>query len=85
MATLMRCEIICFQGISDKVKFFIGYSGWEKGQLKNEIKANSWAVGHSDDQRVLEDTGEAFWKHSVVGLGEQYKPWIQYPKDPFLN
>ena len=81
----LRDYMLSEQNFADKVKFFIGYSGWGKGQLKDEIKANSWAVGHSDDQRVFEDAGEAFWKYTVVNLGEQYKPWIQFPKDPFLN
>ena len=81
----LRDYMLSEHNFADKVKFFIGYSGWGKGQLKDEIKANSWAVGHSDDQRVFEDAGEAFWKYTVVNLGEQYKPWIQFPKDPFLN
>ena len=81
----LRDYMLSEHNFADKVKFFIGYSGWGKGQLKDEIKANSWVVGHSDDQRVFEDAGEAFWKYTVVNLGEQYKPWIQFPKDPFLN
>ncbi len=71
--------------IADRVKFFLGYSGWEKGQLKNEIISNSWAVGLDDDEHVLGDNGEAYWKHSVVNLGGKYRQWIQFPKDPYLN
>ena len=56
----LRDYMLSGNSIHDKVKFFIGYSGWEKGQLKDEIKANSWAVGHADDQRVFEGFLEAF-------------------------
>lgn len=72
-------------GVADKVKFFIGYSGWQIDQLKNEIKSDSWAVGLPDDAKVLDDVDESFWKHSVAKLGKKYLPWIQYPKDPYLN
>lgn len=71
--------------ISDKVKFFIGYSGWEKHQLRREIKSNSWVVGRADDEHVLLHGDETFWKSSVVNLGEDFKSWIHYPKDLFLN
>ncbi len=71
--------------ISDKVKFFIGYSGWQAQQLKKEIKSNSWAVGMPDDEHVLNDSDESFWKHSVFKLGEKYRQWTQFPKDPYLN
>ncbi len=71
--------------VADKVKFFIGYSGWQIDQLKNEIKSDSWAVGLPDDAKVLDDVDESFWKHSVAKLGKKYLPWIQYPKDPYLN
>jgi putative AlgH/UPF0301 family transcriptional regulator len=28
----------------DQVRFFLGYSGWEKGQLKRELSENSWII-----------------------------------------
>ena len=40
----LRDYMLSEHNFADKVKFFIGYSGWGKGQLKDEIKANSWAV-----------------------------------------
>ena len=30
--------------VDGKVKFFLGYSGWQEGQLHNEIDQNSWVV-----------------------------------------
>ena len=29
---------------SNKIRFFLGYSGWEFGQLQGEIDADSWVV-----------------------------------------
>ncbi len=81
----LRDYMLSDRGFAGKVKFFIGCSAWEKRQLKDEIEADSWAVGRSDDHWVFEDVGEAFWKRTVATLGERYKPWIQFPKDPALN
>lgn len=39
-----------FEGIENKrlhpenARFFLGYSGWSKGQLEHEIELNSWLV-----------------------------------------
>lgn len=81
----LKNYIVSGNDIEGKVKFFIGYSGWEKGQLKNEIKSNSWVVGHSNDKGVFDEADEMFWNLSVRNLGEQYKQWTRFPKDPILN
>ena len=71
--------------IEGKVRFFLGYSGWQKGQLKDEILSNSWVVSHLSDSNVLQAEGEEFWKHTLKSLGSQYETWTKYPKDPYLN
>ena len=68
-----------------KVKFFLGYSGWTEGQLNHEIKRNSWAVSHITTDNILSADGEGYWKDSVELLGNDYKTWTKYPKDPYLN
>ena len=71
--------------VNDKVKFFLGYSGWSKGQLRREIGADSWVVSDLYKGNVMNAEGELFWKSSLMQLGSKYKAWINYPKDPFLN
>lgn len=71
--------------IEGKVKFFLGYSGWTKGQLHGEITKNSWVVSHATNRNLLIAEGEAFWKRSLESLGSQYETWTKYPKDPYLN
>lgn len=68
-----------------KVRFFLGYSGWTKDQLHNEISQNSWVVSHEQSNTLLRSDGEAFWKNSLSRLGGKYKTWINYPKDPYFN
>lgn len=72
--------------VEGKIKFFLGYSGWTKGQLGVEINGNSWLVSHeTQNQHMLLADGEAFWKSSLELLGKKYQTWTKFPKDPHLN
>ncbi len=71
--------------IEGKVKFFLGYSGWQKGQLHDEINKNSWVVSYASNRNVLLAEGEDFWRKTLESLGNQYKTWTKYPKEPSLN
>jgi putative transcriptional regulator len=70
--------------IEGKVKFFLGYSGWEKGQLGCEIEEDAWMVSHSLGNIMYADD-ETFWRRSLQVLGKKYKTWINFPKDPYMN
>ncbi len=72
----------------DKVKFFLGYSGWGKGQLMEEIKENSWIViKPSDDNELIFSKGssEDMWKRILEDMGGRYSMYSKYPEDPRLN
>ncbi len=71
--------------IEGKVKFFLGYSGWGKGQLNNEITQNSWVVSDDMQLDILQEEGEDCWKRALQSLGSKYETWTKYPKNPFLN
>jgi putative transcriptional regulator len=71
--------------VEGKIKFFLGYSGWTKNQLADEIKRDSWLVSTASVRKILLAESETFWKNSVEAMGGSYKHWINYPKDPLLN
>jgi len=71
--------------VHGKIKCFVGYSGWTKGQLAEEIKRDSWLVGSVSSDKLLTADGESFWKYTVEQIGGRYLTWINYPKDPLLN
>lgn len=77
--------IVAGNDVTGKVKFFIGYSGWQTDQLQKEIKDNSWVVGLPDDKNVFSNNVDTLWKHAVNNLGKKYHYWIHLPKDPYLN
>ena len=39
--------------ISECIRFFLGYSGWDSEQLSNEIRENTWLVSGEVDQPTL--------------------------------
>lgn len=77
--------IISGRPVEGAVKFFLGYSGWDKDQLNNEIEQNSWVVSKDSISNILRAENETFWKDSLNTLGGKYKNWINYPKEPYYN
>ncbi len=71
--------------IEGKVKFFLGYSGWSEAQLIREAQVDSWLVSNSSNNDILLADGESYWRNSIELLGDQYKSWVNYPKNPELN
>ncbi|MDR3194346.1 MAG: YqgE/AlgH family protein [Tannerella sp.] len=67
------------------VKFFLGYAGWESNQLNTEITHNSWLVSSSSHKSILLAEDDSYWNHTVERLGNPYRTWTNYPKDPELN
>jgi putative transcriptional regulator len=71
--------------VTGKIKFFLGYSGWTKSQLVEEINQDSWLVSQTSHRQIMYAEDEMFWKHAVELVGGPYLTWINYPKDPLLN
>ncbi len=69
----------------DQVKFFIGYSGWEKGQLTREMREKSWIVSQPSESMVLSNHPENMWRSTLRKMGNDYAIWSNYPADPILN
>jgi putative transcriptional regulator len=70
----------------NRIKFFIGYSGWTTNQLQNEIENDSWLVSNPPNgSDIISEEDESFWKRSVENVGGEYLKWLNYPKDPLLN
>ena len=69
----------------DEVKFFIGYAGWEKGQLNREMSEKSWIVTQPTQGSVLSQHTETMWGNILKKLGNDYAIWANFPSDPILN
>ena len=72
--------------VEGHIKFFLGYSGWEAGQLIDEIANIFWIVSEKVSPLFcICGDGEQSWRKAVVDLGEDYKSWLKYPRLPILN
>lgn len=69
----------------NKIRFFIGYSGWTEGQLDNEMKEGSWLTVEATRKLIFETAAQDTWKESLNYLGGDYKILANYPTDPQLN
>jgi putative transcriptional regulator len=67
------------------VKFFIGYSGWDAGQLTREMKEKSWIVSKATLECVLAKSPETLWANALKKMGNDYAIWANFPSDPILN
>ena len=68
-------------GLDGVVRFFVGYSGWDEGQLEQEIAEGTWALAEAaPGVPLLSGHGDTFWHRAVRGLGESYRPWRLVPR-----
>ncbi len=70
---------------TDKIKFFIGYSGWEKDQLASELTEKSWLTATATRKLIFDTASDQVWKESLKHLGGKYEMMINFPIDPQLN
>ena len=72
--------------IKGKIRFFLGYSGWESGQLKQEIEENTWVVVKADIPSLMDEkASKNLWKDALGKLGGKYEMWSRFPQIPTLN
>lgn len=69
---------------ADQVRFFLGYSGWETGQLKQELNEHSWLVSCMDVDKIMSHNSN-LWQESLKSVGGKYLLWEHFPKNPSYN
>ena len=70
---------------TDKIRFFIGYSGWGTGQLSDELKEKTWLTVKAVRNLIFHKNHEELWKDSLKHLGGDFEMMINFPIDPQLN
>ena len=71
--------------ISEQLRFFIGYSGWDPGQLESEIDENTWIIAQADIKSIFNLSDEKLWNQTMKSLGGEYALLANSPLDPQLN
>lgn len=68
------------------IRFFLGYSGWGRGQLDEEMSKDSWIVVQNNYKSdILTEAQADFWKEQLGTLGDKYVIWSNAPENPELN
>jgi putative transcriptional regulator len=68
----------------NNIKFFVGYSGWDKGQLASEIKKDYWLVTDTKVEEVMADA-DNIWRTVLQKLEARYRIWSNFPVNPESN
>lgn len=56
-----------------QIKFLIGYAGWSKGQLEDEINAGSWIVSELDKNYIFSNKVSNLWKQMMQDRGATWE------------
>jgi putative transcriptional regulator len=70
---------------TSEIRFFLGYSGWKKNQLEEEMNQNSWFVEENDFENIFSMENEDLWKNKLLQKGGDYKLWANAPSNFNLN
>ncbi|HIP31955.1 MAG TPA: YqgE/AlgH family protein [Crocinitomicaceae bacterium] len=71
---------------ASRIRFFIGYSGWDKGQLKEEMTQKSWLILNDvTKEKVLNTSNDKIWSDSLKEQGGKFKAMTNFPINPSNN
>jgi len=71
---------------SDKIRFFLGYSGWGEGQLEEELSQKSWEPFEVKSQtELIKRPAVTMWQECMTALGGKYVMWSNTPENPRFN
>lgn len=68
-----------------KLRVFLGYAGWSKNQLEQEIALHSWLLIHPHPELLRHDTDDTTWHHLMNNLGPMYRLLANAPEDNSQN
>lgn len=54
------------------IRFFVGYSGWDEGQLTSELDYGSWIVADMDPNYLFKSNYRQLWTQAMYNKGDVY-------------
>ncbi len=67
------------------VRFYVGYTGWSGGQLKEEMKSGSWVIADLDANYVFKAPSTELWEQIMNDKGDRYTVISQVPDNANWN
>lgn len=65
----------------ENTRFYLGYAGWDAGQLVTELVRNTWVIGNITVEEYLNTPEETMWSAFVRKLGKPYEMWGRFPRN----
>ena len=81
----LKSVIASGQMTSNQVRFFSGYSGWDKNQLEKELKEKSWITTKTNIATILQSLQKNMWKKLLQKMGKRFEIMSRFPESPALN
>jgi putative transcriptional regulator len=76
-------EMIGQPGVT--MRAFLGYAGWSKGQLEEEMKHDTWVVTPVEGDWLIKHDGVPLWRGLITHLDPELKVLADAPDDPTVN
>jgi len=54
------------------IRFFMGYAGWDEGQLMDEMTIGSWVVAEMHPNYLFKSKPEVLWQQVMYNKGDAY-------------
>ncbi|MDB6128671.1 MAG: hypothetical protein JWM35_2567 [Verrucomicrobia bacterium] len=67
------------------IRAFLGYSGWTKGQLENELKHQTWIVTDVPADLLDHPQDDGLWRGVLGGVGDEWRLLADEPEDTSRN
>ena len=67
------------------IRFYIGYSGWDEGQLQDEMELRNWFVADFDPNYIFRSKPKSLWKEVLQNKGDRYSVIAQMPDSFIFN
>ncbi|MDD2765642.1 MAG: YqgE/AlgH family protein [Opitutaceae bacterium] len=68
-----------------RLRAFLGYSGWTKGQLENELRHHTWVVTPVSPELLERREGQELWRAILGRLSPEWKLMADEPDDLGTN
>ena len=65
---------------ADDIRFMVGYTGWEVGQLDSEMDAGCWWSVEHDDNYIFNTPADDVWRTALALEGEHLEVIAQMPE-----
>lgn len=67
------------------IRAYLGYSGWSKGQLEEELKGGAWIVANPPADLFERPMQEGLWRTLLSEEGDEWRLLVDEPDEPGKN